>query len=244
MLIACAFGVPTLLCLWVYTLLYVRQNLFLQYLPLVLFSVILGVTVQSLGQSISRRSSGLPARSSDSQTRLLSWSVLLYITLCLGYRALFPGHFSGGLNLLVALLLVATGIMVCARFRPLQAGLTLALLTFVHSLPLLGRLRGHTLSGGPLLLGVVSELVLSTVLALMSSASWTQLALDQSEAAQHTDGIPVAHRSPDQAQQPAKPLQPNRGADVRDEGGSGGSSGQTSKRQTGFRPPHCWRCGG
>ena len=79
MLIACAFGVPTLLCLWVYTLLYVRQNLFLQYLPLVLFSVILGVTVQSLGQSISRRSSGLPARSSDSQTRLLSWSVLLYI---------------------------------------------------------------------------------------------------------------------------------------------------------------------
>ena len=80
---------------------------------------------------------------------------------------MFPGHFSGGLNLLVALLLVATGIMVCARFRPLQAGLTLALLTFVHSLPLLGRLRGHTLSGGPLLLGVVSELMLSTVLALM-----------------------------------------------------------------------------
>jgi len=96
---------------------------------------------------------------------------------------LFPGHFSGGLNLLVALLLLATGITVCARFRPLQAGLTLALLTFVHSLPLLGGLRGHTLSGGTLLLGVVTELMLSTVLALMYSASWTQLALGQSKAA-------------------------------------------------------------
>ena len=104
MLIACAFGVPTLLYLWVYTLPYVRQKLFLLYLPLVLASVILSVTVQSLGQSTSRRTSDLPARSRDSQTRLLSWSVLLYTTLCLGYRALFPGHFSGGLNLLVALL--------------------------------------------------------------------------------------------------------------------------------------------
>lgn len=159
MLIACAFGVPTPLCLWVYTMMYVRRNLFL--LPLVLASVILSVTVQSLGQSISRHTSGLPARSSDSRTRLLSWSVLPYTTLCLGYRAMFPGHFSGDLNLLVALLLVATRIMVCARFRPLQAGLTLALLTFVHSLPLLGGLRGHTLSGGPLLPGVVTELMLS-----------------------------------------------------------------------------------
>lgn len=96
---------------------------------------------------------------------------------------MFPGHFSGGLNLLVALLLLATGITVCAQFRPLQAGLTLALLTFVHSLPLLGGLRGHTLSGGTLLLGVVTELMLSTVLALMYSASWTQLALGQSKAA-------------------------------------------------------------
>ena len=69
-----AFGVPTLLCLWVYTLLYVRQNLFLLYLPLVLASVILSVTVQSRGQSIGRRTSSLPARSSDSQTRPLSWS--------------------------------------------------------------------------------------------------------------------------------------------------------------------------
>lgn len=59
MLIACAFGVPTPLCLWVYTLLYVRQNLFLLYLPLVLASVILSVTVQSLGQSISRHTSGV-----------------------------------------------------------------------------------------------------------------------------------------------------------------------------------------
>lgn len=54
-LIACALGVPTPLCLWVYTLLYVRQNLFLLYLPLVLASVILSVTVQS----ISRRTSGV-----------------------------------------------------------------------------------------------------------------------------------------------------------------------------------------
>ena len=84
---------------------------------------------------------------------------------------MFPGHFSGGLNLFVALLLVATGITVCARLRPLQAGLTQALLTFVHSLPLLGGLRGHTPSGGPLLLGMVTELMLSTVLALMYSAS-------------------------------------------------------------------------
>ena len=74
MLIACAFGVPTPLCLWVYTLLYVRQNLFLLYLPLVLASVILSVTVQSRGQSIGRRTSGLPTRFSDSQTRPLSWS--------------------------------------------------------------------------------------------------------------------------------------------------------------------------
>ena len=37
-------------------------------------------------------------------------------------------------------------------------------------------------SGGPLLLGVVTELMLSTVLALIYSASWTQLALGQSEA--------------------------------------------------------------
>lgn len=183
MLIACAFGVPTLLCLWVYTLLYARQNLFLLYLPLVLASVILSVTLQSLGQSISRRTSGLAARSGELQTRLLSWSVLLYTALCLGYRAWVPDHFNDGLNLLVALLVVATGITVCARFRPLRAGLTLATLTFVHSLPLLGGLRGHTLSGGPLLLGVVTELMLSTVLALMYSASWTQLALGQSEAA-------------------------------------------------------------
>ena len=182
MLIACAFGVPTLLCLWVYTLLYVRQNLFLLYLPLVLASVILSVTLQSLGQSISRRTSGLAPRSGNIQTRLLSWSVLIYTTLCLGYRAWVPDHFNDGLNLLVALLVVATGITVCAQFRPLRAGLTLALLTFVHSLPLLGGLRGHTLSGGPLLLGVGTELMLSTVLALMYSASWTQLALGQSEA--------------------------------------------------------------
>lgn len=183
MLIACAFGVPTLLCLWAYTLLYVRQNLFLLYLPVVLASVILSVTLQSLGQSINRRMSGPPARSGDMQTRLLSWSVLIYTTLCLAYRAWVPDHFNNGLNLLVALLVVATGITVCAQFRPLRAGLTLALLTFVHSLPLLAGLRGHTLSGEPLLLGVVTELMLSTVLALVYSASWTQLALGQSEAA-------------------------------------------------------------
>ena len=200
-LIACAFGVPTLLCLWVYALLYQRENLFLLYLPLVLAGVILGVTLQALSQQLPGRqgprrsgstravgshpTSARPARPGDLQQRLLSWSVLLYTLLCLGYRAVavYPQQFGPGLDLLVALLVVVTGVTVCARFRPLRAGLTLALLTGLHVLPLLGGLHSAALSGGPLLLAVVTELMLATVLALMYSASWTQLALGQSEAA-------------------------------------------------------------
>lgn len=200
-LIACAFGVPTLLCLWVYSLLYQRENLFLLYLPLVLAGVILGATLQSLNRqalgrsgsarlaghhqtSIRQTSTRQPsAQPADWHTRLLSWSVLLYTLLCLSYRAVFPQQFGPGLDLLVALLVVITGVAVCSQYRPFRAGLALALIALIHSVPLLGGIRGHTLSGAPLLLGVVTELMLVTVLALMYSASWTQLALGQSEAA-------------------------------------------------------------
>ena len=171
-LLSCLFGVPTLLCLWVYTLIYRRENVLLMYLPLVLAAVMIGVILQHLG---GRARSG-------ALTQSLVWSTTGYTLLCLGYRALFPEHFDTGLHFLVALLVVMAGVSVCLQVRPFMAGLTLTAMLFLYSLPVLQGLIAHRLSGGPLLLELTTELMLTSVLALIFSSSWTQLALGQSEA--------------------------------------------------------------
>jgi diguanylate cyclase (GGDEF)-like protein len=171
-LLACIFGVPTLLCLWIYTLAYRRDNLLMLYMPLLLAAIIVGVTLQQLS-----------TRPRTSQAAyVLIWSTLIYSLACLGYRAIFPAQFDQGMQLLVALVVVMAGVAVCLRFRPLQAGLTLALLTLLHSLPLLSGFIHHALSARVGLMGVVTELMLSAVLALIYSSTWTQVALGRSEA--------------------------------------------------------------
>ena len=171
-LLSCLFGVPTLLCLWVYALIYRQENTLLMYLPLVLAAIMVGAVLQHL--SGRARPGAL--------TRTLVWSTTGYTLTCLVYRAFSPQLFDTGLHFLIALLVVMSSVSVCQRVRPFMAGLTLVLMLFLYSVPLLGGLITHTLSGGPLLLELSTELMLTSVLALIFSSSWTQLALGQSEA--------------------------------------------------------------
>jgi diguanylate cyclase len=171
-LLSCLFGVPTLLCLWLYTLFYRQENVLLMYLPLALTAIMIGAVLQHLS---GRARPGTLART-------LVWSTTGYTLSCLVYRAFSPELFSAGLHFLIALLVVMSSVSVCLQVRPFVAGLTLALMLFLYSVPLLEGLITHTLSGGPLLLELSTELMLTSVLALIFSSSWTQLALGQSEA--------------------------------------------------------------
>jgi diguanylate cyclase (GGDEF)-like protein len=171
-LAACVFAIPTLLCLWIYVLLYKRDNLMLLYLPLGMAAVLLGVVSQHLsGRATSGR-----------QPQMLVWSTLLYALLVLGYRAWEPQAFDAGLNLLMALLVVMAAVVACLTLAPALAGIMLGLTLLFHSLPLLLGVFGHGLSGRPLLIEVAICLMLASVLALIYSSSWTQLALWKSVA--------------------------------------------------------------
>ncbi len=171
-LLAAVIGVPALLCLWLYVFSYKRDNVLLLYLPLVLAGALAALLMQS------RASRPVSAQ----WGRGVAWSTFLFALICLVYRAVAPQHFNQGLNLLLAMLVILAGISVCSHFTPVQAGLTLALLEALHSLPLLSGMLHRTLRGGPLLLDLVTELSLTSLLLLLYGSSWMQLALGKSQA--------------------------------------------------------------
>ena len=171
-LLAAVIGVPALLCLWLYVFFYKRDNVLLLYLPLVLAGALAALLMQSRGSRPVSAQWG----------RVVAWSTFLFALICLVYRAVAPQHFNQGLNLLLAMLVILAAISVCSHFTPVQAGLTLALLEALHSLPLLSGMLHRTLRGGPLLLDLVTELSLTSLLLLLYGSSWMQLALGKSQA--------------------------------------------------------------
>ncbi|WP_407571017.1 diguanylate cyclase [Deinococcus altitudinis] len=171
-LLASVIGVPALLCLWLYVFFYRRDNFILLYFPLMLAGVLASLLVRSRGnRSISAR-----------RGQTVAWSTFLFALVCLVYRAAAPQHFDQGLSLLLALLMILAAIAVCIHFTPIRAGLTLALLEALHSLPLLSGMTHRALRGGPLLIELVTELTLTSVLLLLYGSSWMQLALGTSQA--------------------------------------------------------------
>ena len=171
-LLAAVIGVPALLCLWLYVFFYKRDNVLLLYLPLVLAGALAALLMQGRGSRPVSAQWG----------RVVAWSTFLFALICLVYRAVAPQHFNQGLNLLLAMLVILAAISVCSHFTPVQAGLTLALLEALHSLPLLSGMLHRTLRGGPLLLDLVTELSLTSLLLLLYGSSWMQLALGKSQA--------------------------------------------------------------
>ncbi|WP_456828910.1 diguanylate cyclase [Deinococcus sp. UYEF24] len=171
-LLASVIGVPALLCLWLYVFFYKRDNMLLLYLPLMLAGVLASLLIQSRGSRPISAQWG----------RVVAWSTFLFAVLCLVSRAVAPQHFDQGLSLLLALLVILAAISVCIHFTPVQAGLTLALLEALHSLPLLSGMTHRALRGGPLLIELVTELTLTSVLLLLYGSSWMQLALGKSQA--------------------------------------------------------------
>ena len=171
-LLAAVIGVPTLLCLWLYAFFYRRDNLLLVYMPLLLGAVLPAVLIRR------RDAPSFSAR----WGRVGAQSAFAFATLCLVYRAAAPQHFDQGLNLMLVMLVVLAAIAVCFQFTPVQSGLALGLLEFLHSLPLLSGMARQTLRGGPLLIDLVTELTLTTLLLLLYGSSWMRLALGNSEA--------------------------------------------------------------
>jgi len=165
------FGLPAVLCQWLYVTFYQHDNLALPYLPLPMGLLLLA----SLVRAVRLPGSRLPER-------VLPLGVLVYTLVCLAYRAAFPETFPPDIDLIMLLLVVLTGTSVCLRLPPVRAGIGLVLLLVLHSLPLLVALTERRLSGPHLLSGVMTELSLTSLLALMYSAVWTQLALGRSEA--------------------------------------------------------------
>ncbi|WP_407539240.1 GGDEF domain-containing protein [Deinococcus radiomollis] len=171
-LLASVIGVPTLLCLWLYAFLYRRDNVLLLCIPLLLAGMLAAVLIRSRGT----------LSFSAQWHRVAVWSALTFGLLCLLYRAAAPQQFDQGLNLVLALWVVLAAVLVCFRLAPVQSGLALGLLEFLHGLPLLDGLARRTLRGGPLLIELVSELTLITLLLLLYGSSWMRLALGNSEA--------------------------------------------------------------
>jgi len=169
--ITVVFGLPAVLCQWLYVLLYQQDNLFLLYLPLPMALLLLA----SLVRTVRLPGTQLPEQ-------ILPASVLVYTLACMTYRAAFPKTFPPDIDLIMLLLLVLAGTSVCLRLPPVRAGIALVLLLVLHSLPLLVAIAERRLIGHQLLSGVMTELSLTSLLALMYTSVWTQLALGRSEA--------------------------------------------------------------
>ncbi|GGJ62999.1 GGDEF domain-containing protein [Deinococcus aquiradiocola] len=170
-LITLAIGVPTLILLWLYALLYQRDNLLLLYVPLLLAVLLLGYLTQWLAGSSRASSERGPA-----------WLILGATAAALVYRLAFPAQFDAWLQMFVALLVVLAGMAACLRFRPRQALTALTGLLALYAVsPLVLTLTGQL---GPVerMQQLITVLMVAAVLSLVFSAAWTREALGQSEA--------------------------------------------------------------
>jgi len=109
-LITLAIGVPTLILLWLYALLYQRDNLLLLYVPLLLAVLLLGYLTQWLAGSSRASSERGPA-----------WLILGATAAALVYRLAFPAQFDAWLQMFAALLVVsAAGFLTMYARHPQQ----------------------------------------------------------------------------------------------------------------------------